>query len=473
MNRYLSLLFAAILLINAKPPVLAEQGPAKTESPAKTQSPAKTESPAKADTLPDPYMVMYAGVKENNYLTPLVELKRNEGRYAKSGTEEQQMIFRYMMSYLHSYVGNYQEAHAYYDDIVGEETRSDKQIKSSPKTEKDIESSPLDAYQARSAIETIAALADTHNVIMINEEHDEPMHRAFTTRLLPLLYAKGFRYLAAETLMATDKDLNQRGYPTQKTGFYTADPVYGDMIRTAMKLGYKAVAYEHASGGRCTPQADNPSSCQDERERGQAQNLYDRIFRDDPKAKVIVHVGRGHNQEIKREKLSMMAAHFKVITGIDPFTIDQMFMSERSSPAAERAVYRYITAKREIKEPVAFQSEKGEFWKGYGFDLQLFHPRTRYERGRPVWLRMGGMRKAKEIEMVKLKGAKQALSTPSPVILVQAFFAREGTDALPVDQVVVTNAKDAPVLVLPRGAYRIRAIDKAGKIVGQYETLVN
>jgi hypothetical protein len=36
--------------------------------------------------------------------------------------------------------------------------------------------------------------------VMINEEHDTPLHRAFTTRLLPVLYAKGFRYLAAETL---------------------------------------------------------------------------------------------------------------------------------------------------------------------------------------------------------------------------------------------------------------------------------
>ncbi len=456
MNILLSLFFVALLLINAKPPAVAQQEP-------KADSPAKKDSPAKADSLPDPYMVMYTGVKENNYLTPLVELKRNEARYAASASEEQRFIFRYMMSYLHSYVGNYQEAHAYYDQILHEDI----------KAEKPLESSPLDSYQARSAVEAIAAMADKHNVIMINEEHDDPMHRAFTTRLLPLLYAKGFRYLAAETLMETDKDLNERGYPTHKTGFYTADPVYGDMIRTAIRLGYKAVAYEHKWATRCTPKPDNPSSCQDERERGQAQNLYDRIFRDNPDAKVLVHVGRGHNQEIKGEKVSMMAAHFKQITGIDPFTIDQMFMSERSSPQAERRLYRYVMGKRQINEPVVFQSAKGEFWKGYGFDLQLFHPRTRFEKGRPVWLRMGGLRKAEEIDLKKLKGAKQILSTASPVILVQAFAAKEGADALPVDQVVISSAKGAPALVLPPGAYRIRAINEAGEIVGQYETSVN
>lgn len=146
-------------------------------------------------------MVMYTGVKNNNYLTPLVELKRNEALYAASAAEEQRVIFRYMMSYLQSHVGNYQEAHAYYDQINDEDIKPDKPI----------ESSPLDSYRSRSGIETIAAMADKHNVIMINEEHDDPMHSAFTTRLLPLLYAKGFRYLAAETLMATDKDLNERG----------------------------------------------------------------------------------------------------------------------------------------------------------------------------------------------------------------------------------------------------------------------
>lgn len=224
------------------------------------------------------------------------------------------------------------------------------------------------------------------------------------------------------------------------------------MIRTAIRLGYKAVAYEHERGGRCMPQPDNPSSCQDERERGQAQNLYDRIFRDNPGARLLVHVGRGHNQEIKREKLSMMAAHFKEITGIDPFTIDQMFLSERSSPAAERALYRYVTSKREIKAPVVFQSDKGELWKAYGFDLQLFHPRTRYERGRPVWLRMGGLRKTEKIDLKKLKGAERILSTPSAVLLVQAFAAKEGAHALPVDQIIVSSTKDVPALVLPPGA---------------------
>jgi hypothetical protein len=44
---------------------------------------------------------------------------------------------------------------------------------------------------------------------MINEEHDTPTHRAFTTSLLSILYKKGFRYFAAESVV--DEEINLRG----------------------------------------------------------------------------------------------------------------------------------------------------------------------------------------------------------------------------------------------------------------------
>jgi hypothetical protein len=82
-----------------------------------------------------------------------------------------------------------------------------------------------------------------------------------------------------------------------------------------------------------------------------------------------------------------MGWHFKEISKIDAFSVNQM-NSERSAVRYERPEYRYVTSKWKLTEPTAFQSKTGEWWKGNGFDLQVYHPRTRYERGRPAWLRM-------------------------------------------------------------------------------------
>lgn len=408
------------------------------------------------NNAPNPFEIYQKGLKENNYLTPLLELERNEAEIMKSPMGG---LLPDLLAYLNAYVGRYDVARAYFD------RNFEKQLKPQP----DLQSSPIDDYQMRNAVQTIVSLAEKNQVVMINEEHDTPMHRAFTARLLPHLYKAGFRYLAAETLGEDSETLKKRGYPVQKTGFYSVDPVFGDMLRTALKLGFKLVPYEHRPEERCVPTAEKPNFCQNERERGQAQNLYDNIFKDDPDAKVLVHVGRGHNQKLKFDDWAMMAWHFRDISKIEPFSINQM-MSERSEPRFERPEYRYVTKTRKFAEPVVFQSKTGEWHKGNGFDLVVFHPRTVYENGRPVWLKADERRRAEKINLkkLKLKTRNQTFAETNPV-LIQAFHAGESADAIPADQIVLfPNQKISP-LMLPAGNFKIRAMDGAGKIIGEYK----
>ncbi|OLE55689.1 MAG: hypothetical protein AUG51_01780 [Acidobacteria bacterium 13_1_20CM_3_53_8] len=418
------------------------------------------------DDLPRLHTVLKKGLDENNYLAPLMELQEREAQYLSS----EQMRGNYLdyMTLLNSYVSNFEAAYSYEEKFLSDiEPRS----RIRERNARELSSSPVDNYRTRDAFEVINAAADTHQVIMINEEHRTPVHRAFTLRLLATLYAKGFRYFAAETLYSADAELNRRGYPTQKTGFYTSDPVYGDMIRTALRLGFKVIPYEYE--GTCTPQPNNPQSCDEERERSQAQNLVDRILRNDPKAKVLVHVGRGHNSKTKYEgEFAFMAWHFREISGINPFSIDQLQYSERRNPLDEDPLYRYVTRKGLIHEPTVFQSTEGRFWvRNPGYDLQVFHPRARYEMGRATWLQMGGLRRPSTINLRRLNLAArhQQFSGREPV-LVQAFFAGESADAVPVDQIVLYPAREVPVLMLPKGALRIRAINRLGRLIGQYSS---
>ncbi|HVG28235.1 MAG TPA: hypothetical protein VM864_00805 [Pyrinomonadaceae bacterium] len=409
-------------------------------------------APSASSPLPELYPSFFAKLKKGDYLGLLLDMRRNEAGYRAD--ERQRGGFLELMSVINSQVGNYAEAHAYLDEFMSAQQGRDK----------DVDRAPFDGYEPRDAVEAIRAAAGSHQVVMINQEHDTPMHRAFTTRLLPVLYARGFRYFAAETLAEDAAELQRRGYPTLKTGFYTADPVYADLVRTAIRLGFKVVAYEYMPRD-CQNPPDKPDFCQNERERGQASNLNERIFRADPKAKVLIHVGYGHNSEAaRRGGGKLMAGYFKEFTGIDPLTVDQTVMSEHSAPDYEHPLYLYATSRGLVPRPVVFRNARGELFaaqKG-ARDITLFQPRSVYENGRPTWLGLDGARKPHRLPRDVCAQAARCL--------VSARAAGESADAAPVDRLEVSAAAAAPppALLLPRGEFVVEAVDAEGKKVKEF-----
>lgn len=95
-----------------------------------------------------------------------------------------------------------------------------------------------------SAVQYISNKAKDFHFTLINEAHYNSQNRVFTKELLMPLWEEGYRYLALETLYHTDSLLNERGYPTKATGYYTKDSNFGNMIREAIKIGYKLIPYE-------------------------------------------------------------------------------------------------------------------------------------------------------------------------------------------------------------------------------------
>jgi hypothetical protein len=399
------------------------------------------------DPMENPYLFYTKSLDErNDYLTPLLQFERHEAEYLAS--EKTKHLVPDLMAYLNAYVGRCARALALQERGWG-----------SDGDRADLTQSKIDEYSPEPALKAIGELAGSHKVVMINEEHVTPQHRAFTRDLLPVMWAKGFRYFAAETFGDEVVNMTSVSYPTQKTGFYSDDPVFGDMVRTALKLGFKLIPYEDRKSLTCKNPEDKANFCQNERERGQAENLYDRTLKVDPKAKVFVHVGRGHNQKIKMDDWAMMAWHFKEISGVDPLTIDQMH-SERSDPKFETPIYRWALKKWNISVPTVFRNRAGEFWQGHGHDVVIFHPRTRYVDGRAVWLVTGGRRR------VKLTNSRLNITGQSYPLLVQAFVGSEGDNAIPIDQIIIDDPAKPCALVLPKGSFRIRVIDASGRISG-------
>ncbi|MDQ1232186.1 hypothetical protein [Sphingomonas sp. SORGH_AS_0879] len=300
----------------------------------------------------------------------------------------------------------------------------------------------------RDAISEIVARAAKTRVVILNENHGLPRDRAFALEVARALRPLGYSVLAAETFMVGDKGvamskLTKQGYPTQRTGYYTHDPVFGDFVRQSLALGYRPLSYEQTEEERGKPTGRTESIAR--REEAQANHLAQALAAD-PKAKFFVYVGFSHVTEQPIDgpddaKERWMATRLMAKTGIDPLTIDQTILGPLmggSNGLARRA----LAARTVARSVVLFDGEHPMTVGQYAgaVDLQVYHPETRMVKGRPDWLAAMNRRPMViPAGFVPQKGER----------LVQAFIAGESDDAIPLDQVLLRAGEDVPSLLVP------------------------
>jgi hypothetical protein len=306
---------------------------------------------------------------------------------------------------------------------------------------------------------------------MINEDHRDSSHRAFTTELLPVLRKQGFRYLAAE---AFGPDVEAARYPKVGRDF-TDDPVFGDMVRRALELGYTLVPYEapsECSAAELKAFNTNGSAailgnnCMEGRELGQARNLA-RFIESHPGEKLLVHVGGSRNAKIDFIFGKLMGLNFRELTKIDPLSIDQIQMSEG---AGARPEYWAVAAQYSDRTAAfALQSKKGFYPEDDGMDISVMHPHAKYENGRPVWLSTGGWRKAAPIGQLPAYRAAAPEIRKAGTVILQVFGVNDSADAVPIDQFLITDPSKPAAVMAPLGKYRVRVIDREGRVLVGFE----
>lgn len=306
----------------------------------------------------------------------------------------------------------------------------------------------LATHEVRDALAAIVEQARDRQIVMINEAHHVPRDRAFATLVALELRKLGFAYLAMETLGKNSPSIASRGYPTtdEYEGYYSREPVLGDFLRQGVRAGYRLVRYEHTA----RDEVKDPAMRDDMREDGQADNLA-RIFADDPKARLLVHVGYGHLLKGPTDAGGgktrlLMAERLRSKTGIDPFCIDQA-REDPTGPAVDS-----ILAKTRFESYVLRkEGEEHPYSENAAVDMFVYHRPVRLVEGRPQWLSMDGYRRPRKIpaNLLPREGRR----------LIQAFVAGEVPDAVPIDQVLVTAGRSAPVLMLPTGKYRFASQD--------------
>lgn len=360
--------------------------------------------------------------------------------YNEDNSPAFRILFSQYLSWYQTYVGDYPAARLSY---------SIQQV-----SERDDAPSPLQAgYSQRPAIDALLEMVKDRKAVFFNEAHNQPITRTLTIRMLEPLRRAGFTHFAAETLYETDAGLEKRGYANSDSGFYVEEPLYGEMIREAIRLGFKIVAYEAVVDPRG-----------DAREREQARHLYDRVFRRDPNARLVVNAGYAHIQKFGKylDGLSM-AYYFKKNTDIDPFCIEQTMMIEHDRLEHDHPYYRSIMQAGAPAAPVVYADATGKPWSlKPNYDVSVIFPPDVIRRERPTWLDVQGMRRPYPV-------GRDVCANQFPC-LIEARYANEGDDAIPADRIRLTYVEKTltnmlnPLYLRP-GRYRLTATSIDNRVI--------
>jgi len=294
-------------------------------------------------------------------------------------------------------------------------------------------------------------------VIMFNEAHDRVQTRTLLLSTLSDLKMAGATILAMETL-------NKNGNFNEldkSTGYYTAEPIAGQIVREALRLGYKIVSYEDTATGSSSKQRD----------RNQAKNLLNRISKKDKVEKTVVLAGYGHISEYCNDSThKSMAMYFFDFSGINPLTINQVDFIESSPnpiirPFLEKVVKSKISEVKALDRTTVdnlyevMSDEKMP--KSDHFDIYIFYPNTIYIHNRPDWLLTSNEKDFVSVEVPK---------NIRPV-LIQAYVSAEIKSEkdfdlkIPFDQTFTTESGKAWFVLQKKVKYDIIFRDEKNMIV--------
>jgi hypothetical protein len=246
-------------------------------------------------------------------------------------------------------------------------------------------------------------------------------------------------------------DLAVRGYPIAASGTYVREPLYGEIIRAALRSGFVVVPYDSTR-----TDADAVA-----REEDQARHLLDRVFRAAPDARLFIHAGYAHvPKRADYFYTATLAMRLRRVTGFDPLSIDQTVLRP-VEPGREYADYRELLRRFRVTQPsVLLRRADRQPWslepQVYDVSVLLSPPAPTHE-GRPDWLRLGGERAPVSVD-VDLHSARLPC-------LIEARYAAESNASVPADRMLLEHDGDKVVLFLHHDHYRIDAFCASGGIV--------
>ena len=317
-------------------------------------------------------------------------------------------------------------------------------------------------YKPYPAIKHIDETIEAQSLVFINDSPLHPQTRILTKEALHVFAKKGFTHLAIEAFTNPNERIDQVGYPSINMGVYTDEPLFGELIREAIGLGFTIVSIQPSdveiSKAKTIVQKKMGLSSKDHKltfnaiNWSKAMNL-NRQMRKTGASKYLVIT---HPKQVyKKEHLGInsIAVWFQKITGTMPYCIDQVTMNEQC-PETENPVYKFANVnypavmKKYSQYYISKVDETEEM-----YDMQIFHPRSHYVQNRPTWLHQGDQKVSYQVNADQYQ-----MSYP---LLVLAYLPHEDKEiAVPLDIIEIRNNRDAMPLFLPPGEITLVLKDK-------------
>jgi hypothetical protein len=356
----------------------------------------------------NPFQIAQDAFKERGYLGAVRELETYEKVVNEKGTLTQKNDFYQCLMTFQSFSGDHKSSLQSMDIAVSRKS-------------KEVDDTYFDGSEAHDAAEYIIKKVENQQVVMFNEAHNCGQNRAFMREILRGCYENGFRHLALEALNSSD-NINERGYPLRlKSGIYTNEPTFGQMLREAKSIGFQLHSYENDL--TCLKK-----DCRNFREARQTENLK-KILDKEPNAKVLVWAGHGHIYENDDSTWQRMAYRFKKLTGIDPLTIEQTQLRETSSEENDPVTWKAALHKWQFKKPIVVTAKDTVFVVPSmvgRVDMQVFFPRTDYTNDYPHW--MGNS----DTHFYELSLEKDYFKEKLLVIFIKKEYEKVVDEAVPV-----------------------------------------
>lgn len=309
---------------------------------------------------------------------------------------------------------------------------------------------------AENALSAIISEAKNKQIVILNEYHHIPMQRAFAMRLARELRKIGYEYLACETLTTDDLHPLINGYVEEYSGFYSKEPMFANFLRDAIQDRWKFISFE-AKFDPTLPSREFAKV----RETRMAENIINRILKDNPNAKIFIYTGSGHAYKQPTtesiESRVMMAAHLKRLSGIDPLSIDQTQMIPHFIGKQQAEIYSSAKTKSNENEPFVLKGINNEnlvFGRPKGrMDMQVVFPDYKKdpETGRPTWYTA--------IAGFTPHDIPNNLALTANDRLIYVYHRNDPKNAAPVDVILIAKNKPIPKLMLPKGEFRFEHED--------------
>lgn len=300
-------------------------------------------------------------------------------------------------------------------------------------------------YESSDAIKALVDEASSRQILMINEAHHIAQHRVLTFEMLEALWDIGYRYLALEALDAGAFPFE--GPLNEKSGVYTNEPMFAYMIKRARAIGFQLISYD-AGGSEI-----------DEREKVAAHTIIKRIFENDEDAKVIIHVGYSHIDET-----NWLAGRLKEMLQIDPLTVDQVKISEKSESRFETGAYQELLSHYSRGEAFVLVDGDGSFYSSSPekWDVSVIRPRTTYTFNKPDWMIQG--RKIYRLNSSLCKGKFPCIAE---VYDADLESEKELSKLVPLDRTIIFNNEEERVVLLEDGTGMLAVYDEDGQLLSK------